>query len=73
MGMMIRRGKARAAKAAPVISYDVPEKKIDLVTRSEIEKMPYFGLKSVATKNGIEVAGKKTAELRALIIEKLNL
>ena len=73
MGMMIRRGKARAAMAAPVISYDVPEKKIDLVTRSEIEKMPYFGLKSVATKNGIDVKDKKTAELRALIIEKLNL
>lgn len=73
MSMMIRRGVTRAAKAAPVISYDVPEKKIDLVTKAEIEKMPYFGLKSVAEKNGIETNGKKTTELRALIIEKLDL
>ena len=43
------------------------------LTREKIEKMPFLGLKAVATKNGIESVGKKTAELRAEIIEKMNL
>ena len=43
------------------------------ITREKIEKMPFLGLKAVATKNGIEAEGKKTAELRAEIIEKMNL
>ena len=86
MSMMIRRGIARAAKAVPVISYEEPKvEKVESVkteepketekvlTRKEIESMPYFGLKSLATKNGIEVAKKKTAELRGELIEKLGL
>ncbi len=79
MSMMIRRGKARAAKAVPVISYveekPVVEKPVltDLVTKADVEKMPYFGLKSLAAKNGIDTNGKKSAELKAEIIEKLNL
>lgn len=80
MSMMIRRGVARAAKAAPVITYEKPveepvEKRVltDLVTKQEVEKMPYFGLKSLASKHGIETDGKKAAELKAEIIEKLNL
>lgn len=82
MSMMIRRGVARVAKAAPVITY-VEEKPVkesadkpvltDLVTKADVEKMPYFGLKSLATKNGISTDGKKAAELKAEIIEKLNL
>ena len=43
------------------------------ITREKIEKMPFLGLKAVATKNGIEADGKKTAELRAEIIDKMNL
>ena len=52
-----------------------PEKKVsdDLLTRDEVEKMQYFSLKSLATKHGIDLDGKKVAELRAEIIEKLNL
>lgn len=86
MSMMIRRGIARAAKAAPAVTYAKEEpKKVEAVKteepketekvldRKEIESMPYFGLKSLATKNGIEVAGKKTAELRGELIEKLGL
>ena len=81
MSMMIRRGVARAAKAAPVITYEEKpvkesaEKPVltDLVTKADVEKMPYFGLKSLATKNGISTDGKKAAELKAEIIEKLNL
>lgn len=44
-----------------------------LVTRDEVEKMKYMALKSVATKNGIDPDGKKCAELRTEIIEKLKL
>ena len=78
--MMIRRGITRAAKAVPVVSYVEPktEPKVEpkaeqTVSRKEIESMPYFSLKSLATKNGIEVAEKKTAELREALIEKLGL
>ena len=90
MSMMIRRGIARAAKAVPVISYDVPEPKVEAkaepkmepkeepkveqtVNRKDVESMPYFSLKSLASKNGIDVSGKKTAGLRAEIIEVLGL
>ena len=77
MSMMIRRGRARAAKAVPVISYAVEreEKPVltDLISKSDVEKMPYLSLKACATKHGIEADGKKAVELRAEIIEKLNL
>lgn len=77
MSMMIRRGKARAAEAVPVISYvDVKEEKpvfTDLVSKTEVEKMKYFALKSLAVKHEIDVDGKNTAELKKEIIEKLNL
>lgn len=42
-------------------------------TKAEVEKMQFFSLKSLATKNGIDPTGKKTADLKAEIIEKLNL
>lgn len=80
MSMMIRRGKVRAAKAVPTISYiEEVEKPVekpvltDLITKAEVEKMKYFGLKSLAAKNGIDSSGMNTAELKAAIIEKLNL
>lgn len=43
------------------------------ITRKEVNSMPYFKVKSVAIANGIEVGNKKTAELRAEVIEKLGL
>lgn len=77
MSLMIRRAKARAAKAVPVVVYEeIKEEKpvfTDLVTKAEVEKMKFFSLKSLAAKNGIEVDGKNTAELKKEIIEKLNL
>ena len=42
------------------------------LTKEEVEKMQYFSLRSLALKNGISPEGK-TAELKAKIIEKLNL
>lgn len=76
MSMMIRRGKKRAAKAVPLISYEPLETKpvsSNFVTKEEVEKMPYFSLKSLATKNGIKADGKKKAALVEEIVEKLNL
>ena len=78
MSMMLRRAKARAAKAVPVIMYNEEKKEekpvfTDLVSRAEVEKMKFFALKSLATKNGIDVDGKNTADLKKEIIEKLNL
>ena len=75
MSMMIRRGRARAAKAVPVISYAVEGKPVltDLISKSDVEKMQFFSLKSFAKKQGIETDGKKAAELRAEVIERLNL
>lgn len=82
MSMMLRRAKARAAKAVPVILYneevkeEVKEEKpvfTDLVSKKEVEKMKFFALKSLATKNGIETDGKSASDLKKEIIEKLNL
>lgn len=60
-------GECKKKKEKPVFS---PE---TLVTKDEVEKMQYFGLKSLAIKNGIDPEGKKGSELKAEIIEKLNL
>lgn len=79
MSMMLRRAKARAAKAVPVVLYKEEEKKeekpvfTDLVSKNEVEKMKFFALKSLATKNGIETDGKSASDLKKEIIEKLNL
>lgn len=42
-------------------------------TRDEINALPFFSLKSLATKQGIDVNGKKAADVRAELIEKLRL
>lgn len=52
---------------------DNAEQVSNIVTRDEVEKMKFFSVKSLATKNGIDVEGKTGAELKAEIIEKLNL
>lgn len=61
----------------PVIEKTGKVEKVDHedaeITREKIEKMPFLGLKALATKNGIVTENKKTAELRAEIIEKMNL
>lgn len=82
MGMMTRRNvkaripqtEERAVKAAPapVVVQEKEEPTID-VTKEEVEKMPYFGLKSLAVKHGIDTEGKKAAKLKEEIIDKLNL
>ena len=86
MGMMTRRNvKSRPSVAEMTFAKPVEkpiEKPVepvkepadtDEVTREEVNKMPYFGLKSLALKHDIDVEGKKAAKLKEEIIEKLNL
>ena len=75
---MIQRAAVRAAlcgKKAPVkvvepVQEEKPNKEL---TREKVQSMPFFKVKSVAQANGIDVADKKTAELRSEVIKVLGL
>ena len=84
MGMMIHRAKIRQVrqamyepkeevKAEPVVVENKEEVKEVEYTKDEINALPFFSLKSVATKYGIDVKGKKAVDLRAELFEKLEL
>ena len=84
MGMMIHRRRyghlhypEPEVQKEPVVVHDEPkeEKKEKEVvyTLEEINKLPFFSLKSLAKQVGIDATGKKAASLRAEIIEKLEL
>lgn len=84
MGMMIHRAKMRQVrqamyepkeevKAEPVAVENKEEVKEVEYTKDEINALPFFSLKSVATKYGIDVKGKKAVDLRAELFEKLEL
>lgn len=81
MGFMTRRNMIqRAAKKAAlckapkkVVEPVTAEPKKVAITKEEVLSMPFFKVKSVAQANGIDVADKKTAELRAEVIERLGL
>jgi len=49
------------------------EKKEVKHTLDEINSLPFFSLKSLASSLGIDVKGKKGQELKAEVIEKLGL
>lgn len=80
MGFMTRKNLARrVAKTAPRQTVR-KEKEVKAevkteagYTREEVNSMPFFKVKSIAQANGIDVADKKTAELRSEVIEKLGL
>jgi len=59
----------------PQVEETVQEPKDEGVvyTKDDINTLPFFSLKSFATKQGIDVNGKKAAQLRAELIEKLGL
>ena len=81
MGMMIHRRREGhlhypkvEEKVETKVVKPVEEKKKEAdYTLDEINKLPFFSLKKVASSEGIDVAGKKTAELRAELIKKLEL
>ena len=80
MGMMIHRRKEghlhypKVENKVETHNEPVVEKKKEVLhTLDEINKLPFFSLKSLATQQGIDVKGKKAADLRAELIEKLEL
>ena len=83
MGMMIHRRRyghlhypkvEEQPKVEPETKVEPEVDKKEVVyTREEINKLPFFSLKKLATTEGIDVTGKKTAELRAELIKKLEL
>ena len=88
MGMMIHRRREGHLHYPTVekktmeqpkvdVSKVEPEKKVEkkevVFTLEEINKLPFFSLKKVASSEGIDVTGKKTADLRAALIKKLGL
>lgn len=84
MGMMIHRAKMRQVRQAMYepkeevkteseVVVHKEEKKEAEFTKEEINALPFFTLKSIASKYGVDVKGKKAAELRADLIEKLEL
>ena len=59
-------------------SHEEPKEEKDenegvVYTRDEINALPFFSLKSVASKYGIDVKGKKGNELKEELIEKLGI
>jgi len=55
------------------VSEDVSRETAPTLSREDVMSMPFFKVKSVAQANGINTDKKKTAELRAEVIEKLGL
>ena len=49
------------------------EKKEVVYTLDEINKLPFFSLKSIAVGYGIDVKGKKGQEIKTELIKKLGL
>lgn len=57
----------------PVKAEEPVKKAEDTISKKDIQSKPFFWLKKVAVENGIEVGDMKTAELRAVLIERLGL
>lgn len=79
MGMFIHRRKQAHAKAiAKTGEYveQVEEPKTveesGNPTKAEIEKLPYFSLKALALKHGLDVENKKANQLRKELIKKIE-
>lgn len=89
MGMMIHRRKEghlhyhtkkteQIEEGQPIV--DVQEEVKDEVkdegvvyTRDDINSLPFFSLKSIASKYGIDVKGKKAPDLRDELIKKMGI
>lgn len=78
--MLIHRHKTGAKSPAKVEKpiekkVEKPVEKVEKpdVTKDEVEKMPYFGVKSLAEKIGIDTTDKKANELKVEVIKKLEL
>lgn len=80
MGMMIHRRKLREIandnkEVKPVetkVETNVFERSKTEVLIEDIKKLPYFSLKSLASRYGVDVKGKKTEEIREELIAKVE-
>ena len=75
MGMFIHRRK-QAHKKVVTEEYREPmcqvEPETNEPTKAEIEKLPYFSLKALALKHGLDVGNKKANQLRKELIKKIE-
>ena len=55
------------------VKVDDKKEKEAVYSLEEINKLPFFTLKSVAANNGVDVKGKKGSEIKAELIKKLGL
>ena len=81
MGMMIHRRRqkyARSNEVPKVVEAKVEERVEECVaqksslTWEDIEKLPYFSLKALASQHGIDIKNKKTTQLREELYEKIK-
>lgn len=82
MGMMIHRRKLRektkandikeTPKMKEVVETNVFERPKSDVLIEDIKKLPYFSLKSLASRYGVDVKGKKTEKIREELIAKVE-
>lgn len=83
MGMMIHRrkeGHLHYPKPEQIVKEDTVQKEVKdenkggaAYTRNEINKLPFFSLKALASEYGVDVKGKKAPELRTELIEKMGI
>lgn len=57
-------------KTEPIMEEEVSEK--STLTEEDINKMPFFSLKSVAVMHGIDVKDKKANQIRRELIKKIR-
>lgn len=78
MGMMIHRRKLRERandnkeQEVKKEAANVFEQPKNAVLIEDIKKLPYFALKSLASRYGVEVKGKKTEEIREELLAKVE-
>ena len=85
MGLFIHRRKVRERQTLSnavvdnhVVEASAQEKTAEVekpqssLTEEDINKLPYFSLKALASNYGIDVTDKKTKELRKELLKKLK-
>lgn len=79
MGMMIHRRREghlhypKVENKEEIHNVEEKSEKEVVYTLDEINKLPFFSLKSLAVQQGIDVKGKKGNDLKAELVEKLGL
>ena len=78
MGMFIHRRKVEARQVMsdkPSVKMEEPkavEKPKSTITIEDIDKLPFFTLRSLAVQHGLETKDKKADQIRRELIKKLQ-